>query len=94
MMFYVNGKEIAYPPQMTRVLWRGRELSADEPIIDGMELRVEGFNKMPILSEILPYITLPQDVASGLKLTIIVNGKSAEFTTLLHPGARITVDWT
>ncbi len=94
LMFYVNGKEIVYPPQMTRILWRGRELSADEPIIDGMDLRVEGFNTMPILSEILPYITLPQDVASGLKLTIIVNGKSAEFTTVLHPGDRITVDWT
>ncbi len=94
MMFYVNGKEIAYPPQMTRILCRGRELLADEPIIDGMDLRVEGFNKMPILSEILPHITIPQDVPSGLKLTLIVNGKRAEFTTVLHPGDRITVDWT
>ena len=59
-----------------------------------MDLRIEGFNTMPILSEILPYITIPEEVASGLKLTLIVNGKRAEFTTVLHPGDRITVDWT
>ncbi|MHB8124796.1 MAG: pilus assembly protein PilM [Desulfitobacteriaceae bacterium] len=94
IMFHVNGKKIAYPPQITRILWRGRELSIDEPIINGMDLRIEGFNKMPILSEILPYIKIPQDVPSGLMLTIIVNGKRAEFTTVLHPGDRITVDWT
>ncbi len=94
LIFHVNGKEIAYPPQITRILWRGRELSSDEPVIDGMDLRIEGFNTMPILSEILPYITIPEEVASGLKLTLIVNGKRAEFTTVLHPGDRITVDWT
>lgn len=94
MIFHVNGKEVAYPPQTTRILWRGRELAMDEIIRDGMELRVEGFIKKPLLSEILPYITIPQDVPSGLKLTLIVNGMKAEFATVLHPGDRITVDWT
>jgi cell division protein FtsA len=94
MIFQVNGKEVAYPPQIIRILWRGRELAMDEVIVDGMDLRVEGFNKKPVLSEILPYITIPQDVPSGLKLTLIVNGMKAEFTTVLHPGDRITVDWT
>ncbi|HWQ72319.1 MAG TPA: pilus assembly protein PilM [Desulfitobacteriaceae bacterium] len=94
MVFYVNGKEVAYPPHITKILWRGRELVMDEVIVDGMDLRVEGFNKKPVLSEILPYITIPQDVPSGLKLTLIVNGMQAEFSTVLHPGDRITVDWT
>jgi Actin-like ATPase involved in cell division len=94
MIFHVNGKEIVYPPKITRILWRGRELALDELVIDGMDLRVEGFNKKPVLSEILPYITIPQDVPSGLKLTLMVNGMKAEFATVLHYGDRITVDWT
>lgn len=94
LRFYVNGEEVIYPPQILRVSWHGREANLDETLVDGMELRVEGFSQMPILSEILPYAKLPDKVPTGSRLTLTVNEMAAEFTTVLHPGDRISVIWT
>ncbi len=94
LIFTVNGEELVYPPLELKVWWHGREVTLNEQVVDGMDLRVEGFSRMPILSEILPYVKLPDSVAPGSKLTLSVNGQQAEFTTVLHPGDRITVAWT
>ena len=89
MIFYVNGIEIEYPPQETIILIEGKPIPLDEPLTDGMDLRVEGFKFMPILSDLLPYVKFPEERIGG-SLRLSVNGQPAEFTTVLHPGDRLT----
>lgn len=89
MIFYVNGIEIEYPPQETIILFEGKSIALDEPLTDGMDLRVEGFKLMPILSDLLPYVKFPEERIGG-SLRLNVNGQPAEFTTVLHPGDRLT----
>jgi len=90
IMFSVNGMPLEYPPQETIVLFHGQPVLDDQPLIDGMELRVEGYKKMPILSELLPYVKFPDELLPGASLKLSVNGKPAEFTTVLHPGDRMS----
>lgn len=93
LIFSVNGAEIEYPPQETCVYFRGQPLTETHPLTDGMELRVEGFKRMPILSDLLPYVKFPDEVPPGSSLKLSVNGQIAEFTTVLHPGDRVKVIW-
>jgi len=88
--FSVNGIQIEYPPQETIISFHGRPISEDQTLISGMELKVEGYKKMPILSDLLPYVKFPDEVHSGASLKLSVNGTPAEFTTVLHPGDRMT----
>lgn len=93
LIFHVNGVELEYPTQETIISDHGRLVSENELLKDGMVLRIEGYKKMPILSDLLPYVKFPDEVLPGSSLTLIVNGQPAEFTTLLHPGDRLTVTW-
>ena len=88
--FSVNGILVEYPPHETIISFHGRPVLEDQPIMDGMELRVEGYKKMPIFSDLLPYVKFPDEVVPGASLKISVNGAPAEFTTVLHPGDRIS----
>ena len=45
---------------------------------------------MPILSDLLPYVKFPDEVLPGASLKLSVNGRPAEFTTVLHPGDRMS----
>ncbi len=87
--FSVNGVFVEYPPQETIISFHGRLVLEDQPLKDGMDLKVEGYKTMPILSELLPYVTFPDKVVPGASLKITVNGTPAEFTTVLHPGDRM-----
>lgn len=93
MNFSVNGKDFFLPPQGTKIFCQGKELQAEDVIKDGMELRVEGFFRKPILSELFPYLNLTEQVIPGARLEMLVNGQAAEFTTQLNQGDRIIVDW-
>ncbi|MGI5902024.1 MAG: cell division protein FtsA [Desulfitobacteriia bacterium] len=93
MNFIVNGSEFFLPPQEKKVFWKGKELSLNSPVEAGMELRVEGFARKPILSELLPYLNLREKAFPGGRLQMTVNGKKAEFTTELNQGDRIQILW-
>ncbi|WP_042331330.1 cell division protein FtsA [Desulfosporosinus orientis] len=93
MIFHVNGEEVEFPIQEILITSQGRTVSEAEPLYDGMDLRIDGYKQMPILSEILPYVKFPEGERSGSLLTLIVNGQPAEFTTVLRPGDRLTVAW-
>lgn len=93
IIFFVNGVELEYPPQETIITLRGRPVSKDEPLKDGMDLRVEGYKQMPILSDLLPYVKFLDPMLPGSSLKLSVNGQVAEFTTVLHPGDRLIVAW-
>ncbi|NLO96881.1 MAG: ATPase, partial [Peptococcaceae bacterium] len=89
MRFLVNGREFYLPPYDNKIFAHGKELSPDDLVEDNMELRVEGFTRKPILSEIFPYLNLETKAIHGGRLQMSVNGKSAEFTTELNPGDSI-----
>ena len=91
LIFSVNGSELQFPPQETIITFRGRPVSDGDPLTEGMDLRVAGFKRMPILSELLPYVKFPEETPAGSSLKLNVNGQPAEFTTMLHPGDRIKV---
>lgn len=95
MIFTVNGEEFILPCNEERVILKGKVLSPDDMVEDGMELRVEGFWRKPILSELFPYLDLTEKAKSipGGKLEMLVNGKKAEFTTELNQGDRIVITW-
>lgn len=93
MIFTVNGQEFLLPPQQERVISKGKILSPDEEVFDGMELIVEGFSRKPILSELFPYLNLTEQAIPGGRLEMLVNGKAAEFTTPLTQGDRIIIKW-
>lgn len=93
IIFHVNGVELEYPPQETILTFQGQPVSEDEPLKDGMDLRVDGFKQMPILSDLLPYVKFPDQLLPRSSLKLSVNGQPAEFTTVLHPGDRLTVNW-
>lgn len=93
MIFIVNEEEFLLAPQEEKIFSKGRLLSPDDVVQDGMELRVEGFSRKPILSELFPYLNLQEKVIPGGKLKMLVNGNKAEFTTELNQGDRIIVKW-
>lgn len=93
LVFFVNGSELFFPPQKERILYRGHELSGNEIVGEDMELRVEGYAQMPILSDILPYIEITSETSAGSRLEILINNMQGEFTTVLHPGDRIEIHW-
>ncbi|NLM21366.1 MAG: ATPase [Peptococcaceae bacterium] len=93
MRFLVNGREFYLPPYEKKIFAQGKELSPDDLVVDNMELRIEGFTRKPILSELFPYLNLEAKTIPGGKLQMSVNGKSAGFTTELNPGDRILVSW-
>lgn len=93
MTFYVNDQEVSYPPDGIHILHRGKEIDPDTTLTEGMDLKVEGFKMKPILSQILPYVDLPDQASSKMKLQLTVNNNPGEFTTLLHPGDRIGIVW-
>lgn len=91
LVFYVNGREIFHTPANLVVFWRGERLRPDRILEEGMDLHMEV--QMPILSEMLPQAVLPQEVPPGAKLSLTVNRREAEFTTVLHPGDRVDIAW-
>jgi len=93
MMFYVNDEEFLLPPQTKKILYRGRELKPSDTVENGMELKVEGFNGRPILSELFPYLNLTEKAVPGRRLIMSVNGEKAEYTTELNKGDRIVIRW-
>lgn len=93
MNFMVNGQEFLLPSKETRVLFKGKQIDDDYLVEDGMELKVEGFTTKPILSDLFPYLNLTKDMIPQGRLEMLVNGKDAEFTTMLNRGDRIVIIW-
>ncbi|UWG95608.1 ATPase [Dehalobacter sp. DCM] len=93
MRFSVNGQPFDLPPFELRIFCQGKLINENDLVEDGMELRVEGFSRRPILSELFPYLNLSDNTGTGGKLEMKVNGNEAHFTTELHQGDRIIVNW-
>lgn len=94
MVFQINGDEIEFPPKSLKIYSRGQLLQPEDPVTEGMDIRLEGYEHLPILSDILPYITMPEPNGAGEFLRIRVNGQPGEFTTPLHRGDRIEIGWS
>jgi len=93
LVFYVNGKELLYKPHDIKIYNKGREVSLEEPVENGMDLQIREPVRKLILSEIFPYLNLQEEAIPRGKLIMQVNNKDAEFTTEIIPGDHITVKW-
>lgn len=93
MSFTVNDQDFQLPAKETKIFSKGEELRPEDMITDDMEIRVEGFGRKPILSELFPYLNLMEKAIPGGKLEMLVNGIKAEFTTELKQGDRIVIRW-
>jgi hypothetical protein len=94
MRFFLSmGRNSFLPPSEKKFFAKGKELSPEDLLETNMELRIVGFSRKPILSELFPYLNLEMKSMPGGRLQMSVNGKKAEFTTELNQGDRIFVSW-
>ena len=93
LIFYVNGKELLYKPQDIKIYNKGKEISFEDPVENGMDLQIRQSTRKLILSEIFPYLNLQEQAIPHGRLIMQVNNKDADFTTEIIPGDHITVKW-
>ncbi|MDD5131842.1 MAG: hypothetical protein PHH44_04195 [bacterium] len=87
---YINGQEYTIEGQRGKIFMNGQEVSPDEFIINGADIRTTpGKNAELIVVDLLRYITLDVDRNAGKKLKMFVNGREANFTTALSHGAEV-----
>ncbi|MDD5260007.1 MAG: ATPase [bacterium] len=87
---YINGQEYTIEGQRGKIMMNGQEVSPDEFIINGADIRtIPGKNAELIVVDLLRYITLDVDRNAGKKLKMFVNGREASFTTALSQGAEV-----
>jgi cell division protein FtsA len=87
---YINGQSYTIEGQRGKIYMNGQEVSPDEFIINGADIRtVPGKNAELIVVDLLRYITLDVDRNAGKKLKMFVNGREASFTTALSQEAEV-----
>ncbi|MDD5491320.1 MAG: hypothetical protein PHV60_01390 [bacterium] len=86
----INGQEYTIEGQHGKIYMNSQEVSPDEFIINGADIRtIPGKNAELIVVDLLRYITLDVDRNAGKKLKMFVNGREANFTTALSQGAEV-----
>ncbi|NLP43255.1 MAG: ATPase [Peptococcaceae bacterium] len=93
LIFYVNGKELLYKPQKYKIYNKGKEVSIEDPVENGMDLEIKEPVGKLILSELFPYLNLQEEAIPSGRLIMKVNNKDAEFTTEITQGDQIIVKW-
>ncbi len=87
---YINGQEYTIEGQRGKIYMNGQEVSPDEFIINGADIRtVPGKDAEVIVVDLLRYISLDVDRNPGKKLKMFVNDREANFTTALSQGAEV-----
>lgn len=87
---YINGQEYTIEGQRGKIYMNGQEVSPDEFIINGADIRtIPGKDAELIVVDLLRYISLDVDRNAGKKLKMFVNDREANFTTALPQGAEV-----
>ncbi|MBI5555063.1 MAG: ATPase [Elusimicrobia bacterium] len=87
---YINGQEYTIEGQCGKIYMNGQEVSPEEFIINGADIRtVPGKDAELIVVDLLRYISLDVDRNAGKKLKMFVNNQAANFTTALSQGAEV-----
>jgi len=91
---YLNNRRFFLKPKQTRVFSEeGMELTESNPVDEGMVLSVQGFSEEPILSDVVPFVSDIHAVSSRSSLRLEINEKEAGFSSRLHEGDRILIEW-
>jgi molybdopterin converting factor small subunit len=93
MRFIVNDEEFMLPPKELKFYYRGREMTGDELLENGMEIRAVSFEQKPILADILACHLDLDNRPENAALLMLVNERTAEYSTELNRGDRITLSW-
>ncbi|MFH1398074.1 MAG: cell division FtsA domain-containing protein [Candidatus Omnitrophota bacterium] len=88
----VDGKDLEIAVEPVQVFMNGHQVSPEEFVIDGADIRVYSLRERQILlSEIFRYIDFDPQRAVGKRMKILVNDQPAGFTTLLKEGSRVNI---
>jgi hypothetical protein len=93
MSMYLNNRRFYLKPKRTRFFSEGAELKEMDPVDEGMVLSVQGFAEGPILSDLIPYVPNIHAVSGGSSLRLEINNQAAGFTSKIHEGDRILIEW-
>lgn len=92
MILQINGQEITMEGQKGKFFMNGLEVSPDEFIISGADIKtVPGKDAQLIMVDLLRYVPLSIEQNQGKKLKMLLNGIEANFTTVLTQGAEIKI---
>ncbi len=86
----INGQEYNIEGQRGKYFMNGQEVSADEFLISGADIRTApGKDAELIMVDLLRYVPLNVEQNPGKKLKMLINGRAASFTTGLSQGAEV-----
>jgi hypothetical protein len=68
-------------------------MTGDELLENGMEIRAVSFEQKPILADILACRLDLDNRPENAALLMLVNERTAEYSTELNRGDRITLSW-
>ncbi len=88
----LNGEELVLQGSNGRIFLNGRAVSPDEPLVDRSEIVTRSGNDLPpTVSRVMDRVSVNPKDQKGKRLTILVNGEPAGFTTPLTDGAEVSV---
>ena len=88
----VDGRDIDIELDAMQVFMNGRQVKADDPLVDRADIRVYHVNQRRImLSEIFRYIDLDPNSIKGKALRLLVDNQPAGFTTPLEDGSVVRI---
>ena len=88
----VNGEDFAFSGEPGKIFMNRQESSSDDFIPNGAEIMTQdGKDAQAILVDIFRFISLKRDEEAGKKLTLLINGRKARFTSLLEDGSEVNV---
>ena len=90
----INGKPFELEQEKSDIYMNGRKVSEDEFIINGAVLEQKLTEEKMILSSIFKFYPINMERAKGRMLELKVNGEKAGYTTPIHDGAEIEVNFT
>jgi cell division protein FtsA len=92
MHINVDDKDIEVVIDTVQVFMNGHQVSPDEFLIDGADIRVyQAKDRKILLSEIFKYIDIDPQKVLGKRLRIFVDDTPAGFTTPLVEGSRVKI---
>lgn len=91
----VNGTPVTIPGRRGGVFVNGREASPNDLVPEGADLRVErGSDAVAYFAEIFNHYPLDLSATTpGQRLTLLLNGVEAEYTSPLQEGDTIEIRW-
>lgn len=89
----INGRPFEMEQEKSDIYMNGRKVSEEEFLINGAVLEQKITEEKMILSSIFKFYPINMERAKGRMLELKVNGEKAGYTTQIHEGADIEVNF-